>query len=68
MYETVEFYLPKAIYEDQLNIFDNRQLYPNTSLASYIKDDPVFVKEQQLKHLDNVKQRLLYELEILKNG
>ena len=38
------------------------------SLASYIKEDPVFIKEQQLKNLDNIKQQLLYELEILKNG
>ena len=68
IYESVEFYKPKALYLNQLNIFDNRQLYPNTSLASYIKEDPVFIKEQQLKNLDNIKQQLLYELEILKNG
>ncbi len=68
IYESIEFYKPKALYLDQLNIFDNRQLYPNTSLASYIKEDPVFIKEQQLKNLDNIKQQLLYELEILKNG
>ena len=68
IYESVEFYKPKALYLNQLNIFDDRQLYPDTSLASYVKEDPVFIKEQQLKHLDNVKQRLLYELEILKNG
>jgi len=68
IYESVKFYKPKALYLDQLNIFDNRQLYPNTSLVSYIKEDPVFIKEQQLKNLDNIKQQLLYELEILKNG
>jgi len=68
VYESVEFYKPKNIYLNQLNIFDNRQLYPDTSLTSYIKEDPVFIKEQQLKNLDNIKQQLLYELEILKNG
>ena len=68
VYESIEFYKPKAIYLNQLNIFDSRQIYPNTSLASYIKEDPVFIKEQQLKNLDNIKQQLLYELEILKNG
>ena len=68
VYENVEFYKPKTIYLNQLNIFDNRQLYPDTSLTSYIKEDPVFIKEQQLKNLDNIKQQLLYELEILKNG
>ena len=68
VYENVEFYKPKALYLNQLNIFDSRQLYPNTSLTAYIKEDPVFIKEQQLKNLDNIKQQLLYELEILKNG
>ena len=68
VYESIEFYKPKSIYLNQLNIFDSRQLYPNTSLTSYIKEDPVFIKEQQLRNLDNIKQQLLYELEILKNG
>jgi len=68
VYESVEFYKPETIYLNQLNIFDSRQLYPNTSLTSYIKEDPVFIKEQQLKNLDNIKKQLLYELEILKNG
>ena len=68
VYENVEFYKPKTLYLNQLNIFDSRQIYPDTSLASYIKEDPVFIKEQQLKNLDNIKQQLLYELEILKNG
>ena len=68
IYENVEFYKPETIYLNQLNIFDSRQLYPDTSLTSYIKEDPVFIKEQQLKNLDNIKQQLLYELEILKNG
>ena len=68
VYESVEFYKPKNLYLDQLNIFDSRQLYPDTSLTSYIQDDPVFIKQQQLRNLDNIKQQLLYELEILKNG
>ena len=68
VYENTEFYKPKNLYLNQLNIFDNRQLYPDTSLTSYIKEDPVFIKEQQLRNLDNIKQQLLYELEILKNG
>jgi len=68
VYENTEFYKPKNLYLNQLNIFDNRQLYPDTSLTSYIQEDPVFIKEQQLRNLDNIKQQLLYELEILKNG
>ena len=68
VYENTEFYKPKNLYLNQLNIFDNRQLYPDTSLTSYIQEDPVFIKEQQLRNLDNIKKQLLYELEILKNG
>jgi hypothetical protein len=67
-YESIEFYKPKSIYLEQSNIFNNRQLYSDTSLASYIKEDPIFIKEQQLRNIDSIKQQLLYELEILKNG
>ncbi|MGZ9669993.1 hypothetical protein ACXX9E_28970 [Pseudomonas sp. GNP014] len=37
MYQNAIFYKPKDIYLDQLNIFDNRQIYPNTNLASYVQ-------------------------------
>ena len=36
-YDNVEFYKPKSIYLDKLNIFNNTQLYSDTSLSSYIK-------------------------------
>ena len=53
-----------AVLEEKVAALQNA----DTSLTSYIKEDPVFIKEQQLKNLDNIKQQLLYELEILKNG
>ena len=62
------FYKDKDIYLTQLNIFDNRQIYPNTSLASYIKNDKVAIKPNILHELNLKKQRLLKELEQLKNG
>jgi len=62
------FYKAKDIYLTQLNIFDNRQIYPNTSLASYIKNDKVAIKAETLYKLDIEKQRIINELEILKNG
>ena len=64
----VPFYRDKDIYLNQLNIFDNRQIYANTSLATYIKNDKVAVKAEILHKLNLKKQRLIIELEQLKNG
>ena len=68
MYQATSFYQPKNIYLDQLNIFDNRQIYDNVSLASYIKNDKVAIKAEALHNINLKKQRLLKELELLKNG
>ena len=68
LYENASFYKPKDIYLDQLNIFDNRQIYDNVSLASYIKTDKVAIKANALHNINLKKQRLLKELELLKNG
>jgi len=68
MYQNAVFYKPKDIYLDQLNIFDPRQLYPNTSLASYIQNDKIEIKARKLNELNIKKQKLLMELEMLKNG
>ena len=68
MYKNAVFYKPKNIYLDQLNIFDFRQIYPNTSLASYMDNDKIEIKARKLQEINIKKQRLLYELEMLKNG
>jgi hypothetical protein len=68
MYQNTLFYKPKNIYLDQLNIFDNRQIYPNTNLASYVQNDKMEIKARKLGELNLKKQQLLYELEMLKNG
>jgi hypothetical protein len=68
MYQNTQFYKPKNIYLDQLNIFDNRQIYPNTNLASYVQNDKIEIKARKLGELNLKKQQLLYELEMLKNG
>ena len=67
MYQNAVFYKPKDIYLDQLNIFDPRQLYPNTSLASYVDNDKMVIKAKKLNKLNIKKQKLLMELEVLKN-
>jgi hypothetical protein len=68
MYQNTAFYKPKNIYLDQLNIFDNRQIYPNTNLATYVQNDKMEIKARKLGELNLKKQQLLYELEMLKNG
>ena len=68
MYQNAVFYKPKDVYLDQLNIFDFRQIYPNTSLASYIQNDKIEIKARKLNELNIKKQRLLIELKELKNS
>ena len=68
LYANALFYKPKDIYLQQLNIFDNRQIYDNVNLASYIKADKVAIKANVLHEINLKKQRLLIELEQLKNG
>jgi outer membrane biosynthesis protein TonB len=67
-YQNTLFYKPKSIYLDQLNIFDNRQIYPNTNLATYVQNDKMEIKARKLGELNLKKQQLLYELKMLKNG
>ena len=67
-YSNKEFYLPKDIYLNQLNIFDPRLIYNNVNLNNYIVNDKVFIKEQKLNEINLKKKRLLLELQELKNG
>ena len=68
MYQNAVFYRPKDIYLDQLNIFDFRQIYPNTNLATYMDNDKIEIKARKLQEINIKKQRLLMELEMLQNG
>ena len=67
-YNKVEFYKPKDIYLDQLNIFDPRKIYSNVTLASYTKNDTLEIKTKKLNEIHYKKQKLLMELKELKNG
>jgi len=64
----VPFYKDKAIYENQPNITDTRILYANSSLVSYTQNDPIFQKETQIQKIRQQKEKLLREIEVLKNG
>jgi len=64
----IPFYKSKDIYLDQIDIRDLRQVYADANLNTYIGNDPVFIKEEKLKEINIQKQRLLIELEQLRNG
>ena len=67
-YQTTSFYKPKNIYLDQLNLIDNRLIYADKSLATYIQNDKMEIKARKLMEINSRKQQLLIELEVLKNG
>ena len=64
----VPFYKSKDIYLDQAEIQDLRQLYTNTTLASYTSTDPITIVKEKLNQIDIKKKQILIELEQLKNG
>ena len=65
-YTQQAFYKPKDIYIGN-NLVDNRDIYNSISLASYVANDPVNIKEQKLQDINLNKQRLILEIEQLKN-
>jgi hypothetical protein len=66
-YANQEFYIPKNIYLGN-NLIDNRDIYNTVSLASYIVNDPINIKDNKLQDININKQRLLLEIQALKNG
>ena len=66
-YVNQQFYKPKDIYLGN-NLIDNRDIYNNVTLASYIANDPVNKKDVIMEKIKIKKQRLLIELEELKNN
>jgi len=67
-YMNQAFYKSKDIYLKQILIFDDRDIYNNVSLAAYINNDPINIKESILHDIKIQKQKLLMEIEVLKNG
>jgi len=63
----VPFYKPKDIYLDQVNIADNRDIYSNINLNGYVANDPIATKVNKINELQNERQQLLIQLEVLKN-
>ena len=63
----IPFYEPRIIYDDQLNIQDNRVIYP-TDLVEYKQNDPITIKKQKINQIYQERQNLINQLEVLKNG
>ena len=63
----IPFYEPKIIYEDQLNIEDNRIIYTK-DLVEYKQADPIFIQKEQLNIILQERQNLISEIEALQNG
>ena len=62
----IPFYEPKIIYEDQLNIQDNRLIYPQ-DLVQYKANDPIFIQKQNIDRIQQERNTILSELEALRN-
>jgi len=65
-YNNVEFYKPKDIYLNQIEIFDNRSIYANVDLAKYTANDIMEIKIKKLNAIKSKKRLLLLELQELK--
>ena len=68
VYNNAEFYQSKDIYLQQLDIFDNRDIYVTVNLTKYIDNDIMQVKIKKLNDIQYKKRMLLLELQELKNG
>jgi len=65
----IPFYKEFKIYEDQLDITDNRQIYAEIqTLSTYTQNDPIFIKQSEVDNIRLRKQQLIREIEVLKNG
>jgi len=68
VYNNAKFYQSKDIYLQQLDIFDNRDIYVTVNLTKYIDNDIMQVKIKKLNDIQYKKRILLLELQELKNG
>ena len=67
VYNNNEFYKPKDIYLNQIEIFDNRSIYTNVDLVEYTANDIMEIKIKKLNEIKYNKRILLLELQELKN-
>ena len=67
MKDTIKLNDGNPDFFNQLNIGQD-QIYTNVNLNTYSNNDPILIKEKQLKVIDLEKQRLIYEIQELKKG
>jgi len=63
----IPFYETRIIYEDQIDIKDNRVIY-DIDLVEYKQKDPIFIQKQKLNSILQERQNLINELQVLQNG
>ena len=63
----VPFYKERKIYEDQLNITDDRIIYTK-NLTQYTSSDPIFIRQDEINNIRLQKEQLIREIEVLNNG
>lgn len=63
----IPFYKERNIYANQVNIRDDRVIYQK-DLAIYIQRDPIVNKQNQISNIRLQKQKLIREIEVLRNG
>ena len=63
----VPFYKERKIYEDQIELYDDRLLYTKT-LGEYQQNDPIFIQQNEINSIRLQKQKLLQEIKVLENG
>ena len=73
-YNKTQFYKSKEIYTDQnLDLFNqidlgvySKDIYTTVTLASYVNNDPVEIHKKKLQDIQARKNKILMELEVLK--
>jgi len=67
-YNDVDFYISKDIYVNQIPLFDNRKIYNDITLVSYVNSDPIAIKTRKLQEIDLKKRKLIFKIQELQNG
>jgi len=67
MQDTVKLNDGNPDFFNQLNI-EQEQIYKNKSLSVYTNNDPISIKQSELRRIDIEKKQLLLELKILREG
>ena len=67
MQDTVKLNDGNPDFFNQLNI-EQEQIYRNKSLNAYTNNDPISIKQTELRRIDIEKKQLLLELKILREG